>query len=404
MSFRELRNFTEMLRTLEFPRLVSIDNFRQPNFPLVAEILIWIVHRIDATATIPTDIEEETDRVLFVKAIAQFMATKLHLRLNTKRLYEADGHAVKELIKATALLYNALKSQSADESQESRDGGPPVTLSDFNLSSKLGELKQTRALASEITSRGAALHQLLGQELDLREERSKALAKGLDIAEVEQGVRKAIESVKQQINTTMERMDNLSSDEANLLEKLEKRKQELERNQKRLRSLQSVRPAFMDEYEKLEVDLSKTYEMYIEKFRNLSYLEQQLEQHNRAEQDKLQETEQQLKRMQARLREEEMRMMRGGDDVGLGGALGDSDIGSGDTDSDADLETEPRGVAMYGDMRGGRGSDDGSDLSDSFGDLGDDDDDDDLDDDDDDDDLGGIGDDDFDDDLSDDAF
>ena len=40
-------------------------------------------------------------------------------------------------------------------------------------------------------------------------------------------------------------MDNLSSDEANLLEKLEKRKQELERNQKRLRSLQSVRCVFV---------------------------------------------------------------------------------------------------------------------------------------------------------------
>ena len=28
----------EMLRTLGYSRLVSIDNFRQPNFPLVAEV------------------------------------------------------------------------------------------------------------------------------------------------------------------------------------------------------------------------------------------------------------------------------------------------------------------------------------------------------------------------------
>jgi hypothetical protein len=27
-----------MLRALAYPRLVSIDNFRQPNFPLVAEV------------------------------------------------------------------------------------------------------------------------------------------------------------------------------------------------------------------------------------------------------------------------------------------------------------------------------------------------------------------------------
>ena len=42
----------------------------------------------------------------------------------------------------------------------------------------------------------------------------------------------------------------------------------------------------MDEYEKLEVDLEKQYETYLERFRNLTYLEQQLEEFSRAEQDR----------------------------------------------------------------------------------------------------------------------
>lgn len=42
----------------------------------------------------------------------------------------------------------------------------------------------------------------------------------------------------------------------------------------------------MDEYEKLEEDLQKLYEVYMEKFRNLTYLEAQQEEYNRAEQDK----------------------------------------------------------------------------------------------------------------------
>ena len=42
----------------------------------------------------------------------------------------------------------------------------------------------------------------------------------------------------------------------------------------------------MDEYEKLEEDLQKLYDEYMEKFRNQSYLEQQLEDYNRTEQDK----------------------------------------------------------------------------------------------------------------------
>jgi clusterin-associated protein 1 len=78
-------------------------------------------------------------------------------------------------------------------------------------------------------------------------------------------------------------------------------------------------PAFMDEYEKLEADLQQQYEVrkpptvtgtkiayqrplqsYVEKFRNLSFLERELESHNQREQDKFEETERQLRRMQVR--------------------------------------------------------------------------------------------------------
>ena len=46
------------------------------------------------------------------------------------------------------------------------------------------------------------------------------------------------------------------------------------------------RPAYMDEYEKLEEDLQKLYDGYMIRFRNLAYLEGQLEEYNRVEQDK----------------------------------------------------------------------------------------------------------------------
>lgn len=98
-------DFTEMMRALGFPRLISMQSFRTPNFPLVAEILIWLVkryvclseviphsiflsngifsaihllfllHRYEPTMDIPTDISTETDRVLFIKAVAEFMVT-----------------------------------------------------------------------------------------------------------------------------------------------------------------------------------------------------------------------------------------------------------------------------------------------------------------------------------------
>merc|ERR1711990_619639 len=89
-----------------------------------------------------------------------------------------------------------------------------------------------------------------------------------------------------------------------------------------LKDLENVRPAFMDEFEKLEKDLSGIYDAYVQKFRNVEYLEHQLEQYNQAEQEKLEESERNLKRMQKRLKEEELRILRGEQD----GDMGDDDI------------------------------------------------------------------------------
>ncbi|XP_031575256.1 clusterin-associated protein 1 homolog [Actinia tenebrosa] len=302
MSYRDLRNFTEMMRSLGYPRLISMENFRSPNFPLVAEVLIWLVKRYDPNAELPMDVDTEQDRVLFIKAVAQFMATKAHIKLNTKKLYGADGYAVKELLKVTSVLYNAMKTNQSEEDAESAN----VTSLTFDISSRINDLKASRQLASEITSRGAALYDLLGQEVELRELRTRAIAKPLEVNELENGIKKSMLRVQEEIKKTTQMLNNIASDEANLETKIEKKKQELERNQKRLRSLESVRPAFMDEYEKLEEDLKKVYETYMEKHRNLSYLEQLLDDVNRAEQDKFEETE--AKTLQDRLQEEDRRI------------------------------------------------------------------------------------------------
>lgn len=45
----------------------------------------------------------------------------------------------------------------------------------------------------------------------------------------------------------------------------------------------SFRPAYMDEYEKLESELHKLYSTYVQKFRNLSYLEAMLNEYDKAE-------------------------------------------------------------------------------------------------------------------------
>ena len=47
----------------------------------------------------------------------------------------------------------------------------------------------------------------------------------------------------------------------------------------------------MDEYEKLEVDLKAHYERFIKRFMSLSFLEHQLDDYDRIEQEKMAERE-----------------------------------------------------------------------------------------------------------------
>ncbi|KAM4025209.1 LOW QUALITY PROTEIN: clusterin-associated protein 1 [Anomaloglossus baeobatrachus] len=338
MSYRDLRNFTEMMRALGYPRLISMENFRSPNFPLVSEVLIWLVRRYEPNMTLPVDVDTEQDRVFFIKAVAQFMATKAHIKLNTKKLYQADGYSVKELLKVTTVLYNAMKTKGFDNAQI---GDEDTATFKFDLGTKITDLKNARQLASEITSKGALLYDILGKEADLRDLRAAAIARPLEINETEKVLRMSIREVLDQCQKMRDFQSNGSSDEMNLESKIEKRRKELERNRARLQTLQSVRPAFMDEYEKLEEELQKQYEIYMSKYRNLCFLEQQLEDHHRVEQERFEEAENTLRMMQSKLREEETRLQKTAD------SNEDSDSEIQEDDGSDEMEDEERRLGKF---------------------------------------------------------
>jgi clusterin-associated protein 1 len=291
MSFRELKNFCEMARVLGYHRLISIENFRQPNFALVAEILKWLVKRYDPHSDLPTDTDSESDRIIFIKSVAQFFATKANIKLNTKKLYQADSYVVKELLKITQVLYTALKLNEINRDDSSSGGGDHENAAvNFDITGQIGDLRRARELASEITSKGASIYDLLGREVDLRDMRTYTINRNLEIQDVEKGIRDAIKACQREGEKIATQLDNIHSDEKNLDEKIEKKKADLERNMKRLRTLKDVRPAFMDEYEALENELEKLYEEYLIKFRIQSYLEQQLDEYNQHEQEKFEES------------------------------------------------------------------------------------------------------------------
>lgn len=321
------------MRVLGYPRLVSVENFRTPNFPLVADILYWMVHRYDPSVSISDDISTEDCRVDFLSSIAQTMALKASVKLNTKRLYSADGKAVKELLKLAKILYKAHQAnvsitEDSNGAESKTMEETPETEAAYNqLHARLPDVKSTRRLASQITESGAKLFDLLHDERDLSSERQRCLRfldsisnnldSGAEHKFVQQKIEDLLTSARDNVAAMEKQCQDLASDEKTLQVKIKKRQSELERNDKRLKSLQSVRPAFMDEYEKLEAELEKMYEIYMEKFRNLDYLEHRLEGFNLREREKSEQAERARKRIQTNIIENKVRDLRGEEDEHL---------------------------------------------------------------------------------------
>ncbi|KAF7286460.1 clusterin associated protein 1 [Rhynchophorus ferrugineus] len=285
MSYRDVRNFLEMLRSLGYPSLVSMESFRTPNFPLVANLLVWLAKRFDPDTDIPLEIGAEDERVKLIRNAAQFMALKAGIKLNTKRLYQADGYAVKELLKITTILYDAL-NVNLDENEEDRLNEDSFSFRDFDVSDKVSDLKLSRQLASEITTTGANLYDLLGKEVELRSARLKSIGRQFELSEVESGIKKAIEAINEEISETKQLIDNVAATEASLDSKIERRKLELDRYEKRLQTLKKVRPAFLEEFTVLEQDLEQLFIQYSVRLRCLNQLERQFSEMERVQVEK----------------------------------------------------------------------------------------------------------------------
>lgn len=64
-----------MLHTLGYPQLVSLGSFQTTNFPLVANLLVWLTKRFDADAEIPLQYDTVEDRVQLIRNAAEFMVS-----------------------------------------------------------------------------------------------------------------------------------------------------------------------------------------------------------------------------------------------------------------------------------------------------------------------------------------
>ncbi|KAA0173712.1 hypothetical protein FNF27_04862 [Cafeteria roenbergensis] len=368
MSFRELRNFTEIMRALGYPRKLSMESFRSPNFPLVADILYWLVFRYDPLASLSDNIETPDDRVAFLQAATHIVASKARIRMKSKNLYAADGRAVREMLRLASTLYEAVRSHTSAETgwgmvAEEDEHGEALA---SDLDAKLSGGEAVRDQARAITERGVTLFGLLEDEEALREDRAKAL-RFLDAASskvghkeeqayVEKSVRDALREAEEQTAALQRQISELEADEKSLTARLSKTKAELERSQQRLATVKNVRPAFMDQYERLEAELAEEYAAFVRKYRNLDFLEQELTTLEEREKSKAAASNKALQLLQAQLEEEAVLFDRGDENVsdkafaavreGAGGR------GGGEADGDEAPVPVPRPRAAAGERPG----------------------------------------------------
>lgn len=304
MSFRELRTLTETLRLLGYERPVSVESFRTPNIELVADIVYWLAKRYDPASDIAFDIEREQSRVIFFRSVCEAVHAKTRMKLSIKKLYQADGYAVQELLKLALLLKEATKlrlEEPADyaalQAQIAQRGHQ--------------EAKAVRQLCTDLTSEGSNLFFLLDQEMQSRALRSRIITRATEVSDVERRLRDLLATLSQQIEQAQAALVSTNSDEQTLEQKIEGKKAQLDRAQKRIKSLLNVRPAFMEEYEKHETELHQLFVVYLEQYRNLEYLEFLLAKFNKVEDEILASQERKLKGMRDQLKREELRVLRG---------------------------------------------------------------------------------------------
>lgn len=322
-TYREMRNLCEIMRSLNYTRTISIENFKTPNFKLLAEILYWFIKRYDSKANVPEVIDDENDRVEFIIFTAKFFWNNMKIKLNTKKLYASDNGCVSELLKIAETFFNAKSYLSNSNENE--------TTTELDLSSKTKEIKELNEISSTIVETGLGLLDLLDKEKVVRSQRDKAIefleniTKGGDSKKEKEQIEKRIISILQTKEDTLEQLEShieqLKQKENQLEEDLKIKKIECERAEKRLESIIDVRPKEDNEQRELEIEMQQLFKIYVDKIRNNDYLENKLIEFNEIEKirERLQEAENEeignrvFAENQADLHDENENIVYGGD-------------------------------------------------------------------------------------------
>ncbi len=98
-----------------------------------------------------------------------------------------------------------------------------------------------RQLASEITTKGASIHDFLGQEIRMKNQRDKVLQRTYELGQIETALQSKMKKMEVEISQKQEAIDSISNTEASLDQKIDKKSLELQRLRKRLETMKNIR-------------------------------------------------------------------------------------------------------------------------------------------------------------------
>lgn len=277
----------EQLKLLGFPRVFPLQALANPHgslasFHIVAELLQWLAGLMEPGATLPGGVDSEEQRVLLVRSATEFFVTKAAIRLNPRKLYAAAAVTAAELQKITRLL-TAPGGQvegdgsggDPDEEQQQRD--QYRSLNPVDIGDKMEELRRARELATDLTQRGATLHDLLSKELQHKETRLAQAQRPLELLSVERTLKNAIQASQVRLQASRAQLEAAKVELNALGSKLQRRRAELERTRQRLEALHRIRPAHMAEFEDCEKELQQLFQRYFLRLHVRDALKSQLE-------------------------------------------------------------------------------------------------------------------------------
>jgi clusterin-associated protein 1 len=234
----------------------------------MADLLQWLTALYDPDIVVMPELSSERGRVDFIRSIVQQMAVRSGVRMNPRKLYASDVFAVRELLKLAAPIYRGILACQNDRNASGPQKGQTQAPS----------VQKISQLSSSVPKHSVELFDQLDKELMIRQSRSQILAAMPPLDAVEKNVIAAVDSTSTRLETLTKELENLTRDEETFKSKIAQRRHELDRQTKRLMSVQTIRPAFMDEYEVLEQDLQELFKTHFQHYRNVDYLEYELQQ------------------------------------------------------------------------------------------------------------------------------